>query len=275
MVRKIGRLSVAELEQIDLALLRSLIRERTHHTLEFPLYQSLYRGKKVSPRMGESVQALLDIYEARDPSSSHADLIWSKSLLTVVAQMKEGMPASIDAAPRQFSATEQETVKQLIKTRRSIRIWEDRRVPREIIEQVVEAGLWAPHACNLQTLRFIVLEGNEGRTLFQSGEITGWEVCIVAGQDMRPYEAHAASVPTYNQDLDCGAAVQNMLLMAHSLGLGAVWGTFVGSEDKQVQEKFNIPDYIRLRTYIGMGWPAQACLAPGRISCQEAILAWI
>lgn len=269
----ISGFSLEELQELDPQLLRAVIREKAHHTVEFPLYQALFADGRLSPRVGNSLAQLLAVWAERQLPEHHADIHWSYTLLRVVEEAKAKEKVTVDEDPLiPLQEREREVVEHLIRTRRSIRVWNDKPVARELVEKVIEAGLWAPHACNLQTIRVVVLEGEEGQQLFRSGEITDWQVCIAVGQDMRPYECFTASVPVYNQDLDCGAAVQNMLLMAHALGLGAVWGTFVGEEVEAISQHYNLPGYIRLRTYIALGWPAQTSLAPGRISLEDAIL---
>ena len=267
--------NVEDFEHMDPDLLRAIIREKAHHTVEFPLYQALFAGQAPTPRMGEALRKLLDVWEARGLPTNKPDLQWCYTLLRLSEAFKAGERPEIDRdAQAVFSETERATVERVIRTRRSIRVWQNRPVPRLLIEQVIEAGLWAPHACNLQTLRFIILEGAAGHALFRSGEITGWANCIAVAQDMRIYERFTATVPEYNRDLDCGAGMQNMLLTAHSLGLGADWGTFAPGETEAIRAHFGIAEHFRLRTYLALGWPAQVSLPPGRISPQDAILAW-
>ena len=138
----------------------------------------------------------------------------------------------------------------------------------------MEAALWAPHSCNLQTIRFVVMRGEDGRDLFGPRKITlrHWPVRILVAQDMDVYDCIPGDSPTFNRDLDCGAAVQNMLLYAHSLGLGAVWTSLLHDEAQQLHAHFDLPDYIRIRTCVTVGWPAQHPLPPGRIHLEDAVL---
>jgi nitroreductase len=264
-----------QLRKMEPDLLRAIIREKAHHTVEYPLYRILFSGEKAPRRLGESLTNLLDIWRERNLPIDGEDIRWCQALLEIAEQVKAGRTLTMfDGSLEEFSPEDRSVVQRLLQTRRSIRIWRKDPVSRDLIEEVIRAGQWAPHSCNLQTLRFAVIEFEEEQAILKPGEIDGWRVCIFIGQDMRPYETFAASVPTYNQDLDCGAAVQNMLLCAHSLGLGAVWATFREGEAEEIHRKLHLPDHIRLRTYIALGHPAQSCLAPGRISLEEAILLW-
>jgi nitroreductase len=264
-----------KLKELDPDLLRAIIREKAHHTVEYPLYLHLFAEKKMPPRLGDTLGQLLGIWKERELPADGDDIQWCYSLLALAKKVRAGeKPNLSEAPPLQFSAEEQAVIQKVIETRRSVRIWQMKPVPPYLIELVINSGIWAPHSCNLQTLRFAVLEAEKWQGLFRVGEITGWQVCIAVGQDMRPYDCFSATIPSYNQDLDCGAAVQNMLLCAHSLGLGAVWATFGRGEAEAIHSQLNLPEYIRLRTYIAMGWPAQVSLPPGRLHPNDVILYW-
>jgi len=47
---------------------------------------------------------------------------------------------------------------ELAKSRRSVRQYRQEKIPREQIEKIIEAGIWAPSANNLQPIKFFVLE---------------------------------------------------------------------------------------------------------------------
>ena len=90
-------------------------------------------------------------------------------------------------------------------------------------------------------------------------------MCIIVAQDLRLYEIYQAQIPDFNRFLDCGAAVENMLLAAHGLGLGAVWLTFERGEAGALHKELDLPEHISLTTYIALGWPGQVKLPTGRI----------
>jgi len=275
MAKTISGFTLDELRTMDPMLLRAILREKTHHTLEYPLFQAVYNNKRPSPRMGASVRELLEIWAERGLNTNHQDLEWSRDLLALSERYLKGESGRVNGPPQvPPEAQDAERLQKLIRDRRSIRVWTDEPVPREMVERMIDAALWAPHSCNLQTLRFAVLEGEDGQALMPDGEVGGWQVCILVGQDIRPYEVYTASVPEYNRDLDCGAAVQNLLLMAHALGLGAVWLTFSEGQAETVRERLGMPEYVRLRTYVALGWPAQDTLVPGRLTPDETILVW-
>lgn len=268
-----GKFDRDVLTAMDPMFLRALIRERAHHTLESKVYSALCDGDPVRPDLGDAVQEMLAVVEDRGLPTDSADLQWVYRLLDLAEALKPDERPDLDIPkPEPFSTEEMRTVEKLIRQRRSIREVGDEDVPAWMIKKIVEAGLWAPHACNLQNIRVIVIDDAEGLALFAGKEHRGFRAAIVVCQDMRSYEFYAATVPERNHGLDCGAATQNMLLMAHALGLGATWMTFTKSEMQRIREHYELPDFIRIVTYIGLGWPRLGALAPGRIAVEEAIL---
>ena len=143
----------------------------------------------------------------------------------------------------------------LLQGRRSVRKYQVRKVPRELIEQVLEAARWAPSPHGRQPWRFVVLTRQEtkvrlaehmGETWQQQLQMDGQSAEIVAIR-MEKSRQRILTAPAiiivclYLEDLDrypderrqadettmaiqsIGAAIQNMLLMAYDLGLDTGW----------------------------------------------------
>lgn len=269
------RFSRDNLMRLDPDLLRSIIRERTHHTLEHVVYSIMAGKAEPRPDPGRIVRLLLEAWDARGFDADLPDIRWAKTLLKLADTLAGGGKHAIDCEkPRRFSQTEQALVDELLRQRRSIRHWTSEDVPQWMIRKVIEAALWAPHACNLQTLRFIVLDHGSDPKLFSCPEFQGHRAKILVLQDTRAYDFFGVSIPERNRLLDCGAAVQNLLLMAHALGLGAVWSTFTAREIELLNSAFGLPEHLVLRTYVALGWPAQPVIPPGRILVEDAVLSW-
>ena len=138
-----------------------------------------------------------------------------------------------------------------IRGRRSVREYENRSVPMEIVEQILDAGRMAPSAMAKEPWEFIVVTSEATRR--QIAELTDYgrfiataPVCIVV---------FCQNVKYYIED-GC-AAVENMLLAAHALGLGACW---VAGDKKPytdaVAQVLGAPDNVRLVALIPVGYPA-------------------
>jgi nitroreductase len=143
---------------------------------------------------------------------------------------------------------------ELIKTRRSIRKYQDKEVPKDLIMKVLEAGRWAPSASNNQPWRFVVVRDKElirkiGAFSTVIGAINRFiqtvPVILVIFS-----EAHHRWV-----DVDCGMCAQNIMLEAHSLGFGTC---FIGAfREKDVKDILGIPQKARIIGLITLGYPSE------------------
>ena len=100
----------------------------------------------------------------------------------------------------------------------------------------------------------------------------GGPVHLIVLQDMRCYRANSFT-PVRNQLLDAGAAGQNMVLAAHAVGLESVWLTFRNKEfSDRLRARFNLPDYMRLVTYVDVGYGDQTPYPPLRWDVKDTVL---
>ena len=107
-----------------------------------------------------------------------------------------------------------------IKNRRSVRRFEDRPVPEEIIGKIVEAGQWAPSACNRQDWKFIIVDSEEvkGNLLRETtAHFVGKAPLLI----FVVYSNRTDNLEYKDHLLSAAMAAQNMQLAAHALGLGA------------------------------------------------------
>lgn len=110
-----------------------------------------------------------------------------------------------------------------IKTRRSIRKFKDIPVEKEILDKIIEAGTYAPSGKNKQSAIIIAITNKE--VLEELAKINA-EVINLNKKTM--YDAPAVLVVLANKDIstyvhDGCAVIENMLLAAHSLGIGSCW----------------------------------------------------
>ncbi len=142
-----------------------------------------------------------------------------------------------------------------IEARRSIRKYEKRSVPEDILQKILEAGRWAPSASNAQPWNFIVLKDEGIRKevarvttygKFLAEAPLGIAVVIDPRASTHPVE-------------DGAIATQNMLLAAHALGLGTCWiGSYGSVHEEKVKKILGIPENKRLLSLISVGFPAES-----------------
>ena len=143
-------------------------------------------------------------------------------------------------------------------TRTSIRRYTEQPVPEEMIDKLMRAAMAAPSAGNQQPWEFYVITDHE---------------MIQKAAECSPYsrflkDAPLVIVPVYRTEglrfpdyahIDLSAAVENLLLEADALGLGAVWCGIAPLKERQqaVREALSIPDALEAFALIGAGFPAE------------------
>jgi nitroreductase len=170
-----------------------------------------------------------------------------------------------------------------IQGRRSIRSYEDRPVPMELIREVLEAGTWAPSAKNGQQWRFTVLAGASKKRLtdlFRS-ELEALKVKIGMVQMGSSFgscgimERAPVLIMVWNagdhgwetEAHSVAAAIQNMLLKAHGLGLGSLWIGDIYYTKEALERHLGKP--WKLMAAVTLGWPESTPSPPSKKPVEE------
>lgn len=115
------------------------------------------------------------------------------------------------------------SILQTLMQRRSVRAYLDIPVPEALLEQLLQAAMAAPTACNSQPWEFIVITEGEVldalRARLRFAPYNAPAAIVVCGN---PGIAHNSAGKRYWEQ-DCSAAMQNILIAATGLGLGSVW----------------------------------------------------
>jgi len=274
MAVKIHGYTKEDLMKMDHDVLRAILHERTHHTIEVLIYRIL-NGKLRKPlNFGNQAKVVLDIWKERGLPTNAPDLQWCIRYVELAEKLNAGEMVNLGTElPEPFSDAEMDTVKKLMYKRRSIRQFKDKPIPEEIIKQILFAGLMAPQGCNVGSTRFIVLRDPEEWKLVQSDIPIENGVMILVCQDMRIYKALRFDefVPQ-NIYYDAAAAADHMCLMTHALGLGACWLTHGEKTSKRIREYFGLPETFVTRCHIIVGWPDEAPIKSRRIRLDETII---
>ncbi len=231
--------------------------------------------------MDLQAQMVFDVWQEKGLPVDTPDMLWVKRYLDIAAKIRLGEPVDLkEPLPEPFTDAEMQVVRKLIYGRRSIRDWEDREVPDERIEQILEAGRAAPIGCNLGHLKFVVLKDPEEKKLIWSDISTKKAaVIIVVCHDERIAEAVCQDrlVPQ-NPGFDAAAAADHMLLMAHALGLGGVWLSELKETEKtkdtgeEFRVRYGLPDYYKVDVHIAVGWTAIGSIKSARPPLSEMVI---
>lgn len=143
-------------------------------------------------------------------------------------------------------------LEQAIHERRAIRKYNDRPVEKEIIIRIIEAGTWAPSACNVQGWKFIVINDvNIIRTIVKMGAATFLNSTKQAIMVLYDNQTDNLEYNDYIQS--ASACIQNMLLEAHSLGVGTCWVNNLPTKNK-LRKLLSIPKQYSPIALISLGY---------------------
>ena len=182
----------------------------------------------------------------------------------------------------------------VLSERRSVRKYQARPVPEELVKKVLEAAGWAPSAHNAQPWRFIVLADPQMKRGLAEAMAKAWTAdatkegvfiepekfklrierfadapilvlacfCMEGMERLLDIEKQRLERDLASQSL--AASLQNVLLAAHSLGLGACWFCAPSFCKQTVRETLEIPKEVEPEALVTLGYPAEEPLAPAR-----------
>ena len=167
---------------------------------------------------------------------------------------------------------EREKLLELIKNRRSIRSWSEGDLSDRDFEILINAAKWAPSSSHRQPWHFLLTrDRNKIKILSEIRNqkfVKNAPNCIIVLINTQTYKADEINYTPY---LDAGAAIQNLLLMAHNINFGACWVNFGKKEVpdikkiKQINSLFQIPEHFQIISIIPIGrLPITIPYPPGR-----------
>ena len=274
--------SKADLLKLPREALGGVLRERVHHMIEVPLYPTLLKWKgKAIPNFGDQAQMVFNVWRERGLPEDTPDIAWVKRYLAVAERIRSGeTPAVEEPLPVPFDEDEMNVVRKLIWGRRSIRDWVAKPIPEEMIEEILDAGNAAPIGCNLGHLRFVVLTSPEDKAMIWSDVSTknaGAIIVVCHDKRVPPAVCHDRLVPQ-NPGFDAAAAGTQMLLMAHALGLGAVWLSELKETSKtndtgqEFKKRYGLPDYLEVHFHLSLGWTAIGSIKSARPALADLVI---
>lgn len=165
--------------------------------------------------------------------------------------------------------------------RRSIRRYERRQVPDEILEQILYAASFSPNAGNRQTTRIVVCQDGEindqlgcinktafngrvsqiGNFVSESQPSIADDPCIASAFYGAPTVITLFGPKNFlYAEADCWIMANNIALAAYSLGVGScVLGraedTFASGFGMELQKKWNVPEGFEAKAHITLGYP--------------------
>jgi nitroreductase len=166
------------------------------------------------------------------------------------------------------------SVYETIKTRRSVRAYQDKPVPEESLTRILDAARLAPSGHNRQPWKFVVVTDPETREKLSVAAKDQMFVAeapvVIAAVGLDPERIMSCDIPA--DPVDVAIAIDHMTLVAVEEGLGTCWiGAFF---QDPVREILGIPDKYKVVELLTLGYPADEPRPKARkpleaIVCQE------
>ncbi|MBI2650118.1 nitroreductase family protein [Candidatus Woesearchaeota archaeon] len=153
-----------------------------------------------------------------------------------------------------------------IRTRRSIRKYKDKDVPWDNVVEILQAGKYAPFAGNIFNVKFIVVKNEDKRKAIAEASVQQYwmqdaPIHIVTIGEPEKAERYYGTRGTRLYTIQgAAAAIENMLLTAHSLGLGSCWvGAF---DEEEIRRLCNLPEHVNVQGIVTIGYADEVPQAP-------------
>lgn len=167
-----------------------------------------------------------------------------------------------------------EAVLRIIKERRSIRDFQKKDIPDELIEKLIDAIIWAPSAGNLQARKFFFVRNEQikkelAAAALNQNFIAAAPIVAVGCTDNRIGSRYGERGIYLYAVQDVACSIMNMMLVACENGLGTVWcGAF---KENEVSYILKLPQHLRPVAIVPLGYPSSIPTAPKRVLTEEAI----
>ncbi len=143
-----------------------------------------------------------------------------------------------------------------IEQRRSIRNFTEQTVDIKALYEIIQAGVWAPSGLNNQPWRFVIITDAPIRTQLAE-QTTYGHIVLAAPALIAVYLDREAMYDDLKDAQSAGACIQNMLLAAEALDLGAVWLGQILKNRVKVGEILDLPANLELMAVIAIGHPSR------------------
>jgi nitroreductase len=165
---------------------------------------------------------------------------------------------------------------EIIKSRRTIKEFLPKFVEWDKISKIIDAARHAPSSGNLQNWKFVVVIETELKKQLAEAALQQYEIInasaliVVCGEPEKAGRYYGLRGERLYTTQNCAAAIQNMLLEAHSLGLGTRWiGAF---EEEMVKRLLSIPEEgVRPQAIIAVGYPKEIPPKPPKLPLETLV----
>ncbi|QQG38940.1 MAG: nitroreductase family protein [Candidatus Woesearchaeota archaeon] len=165
-------------------------------------------------------------------------------------------------------------IKEAIEKRRSARNYNNKNISWELLDEILDAGRYAPSAGNIQTWKVIIVTGAKDKQkialcCLNQEWINKASVALILCSNLSILKKHYEKEAERYSRLNIGAVAQNIMLRATSLGISNCWvDTF---ESKSLRRHFKIPEEIIPEVIITLGFSDEKLEVPRKVELEKLV----
>lgn len=156
-----------------------------------------------------------------------------------------------------------DSILSIIKSRRSIRKFKDTPIKKEDLKELIEAGIHAPTGANTQCYRFVITTYQNDINYMSRNRTRFFRTCKAIIYCFADWKVCWNNYPDKSKLFpnlpywDCGAAIQNILLLAEHKGIGTCWISMSPQMKctDWVNKTYNVPNTYEVMGAIAIGYP--------------------
>lgn len=227
------------------------------------------------------------LVEKHGYSDSHPVIQWMRAILDSYEDFGVRFVGARKGPAPVYHQDRMPELLSLLRERRSCRVWAPEQPTKDecmaIAQSLIESARWAPCSGNRQSWRFKVIVDKEAKQLLhglKEPHCLAAPLLIFIGIDRSVYGALGGR--ELGIFIDGGAVVEQMILAAHSLGLGTCWNHFAKDliyarpanppRYRRFVRAMNIPQHIEPIAILAVGYPEYNPPAPARLGVEELLL---
>lgn len=267
--------------------LLSLMRHESHR-IEKAVYNDILESKAETYRTKLSrVRRIHKILAERGVREDEPTVEWSRQIAVAFDNLAADFIEPNSTRPSTLEPGAGEDFVSFVRSRRSARVWsDDQPNPEELLaiaRTMIDGARWAPNSGNRQAWRFRIMVDDAEKLLLKGikeQHTLSAPLLVFVGMDTRVYGALGAS--ERGVFIDAGAAIMQMLLVAHAWGIGVCWNHFADDliqsrESNRVAygrftEALGIADYIAPIAIVAIGRPEFLPPEPARTDIDDLLL---
>jgi len=164
---------------------------------------------------------------------------------------------------------------ELIQTRRNVKYFLPKFVSWDNVARILDAARHAPSCGNIQNWKFVVVFDPDKKHQIAEACYGQYEIVqagiliVVCAEPEKAERYYGVRGERLYSVQNCAAAIQNMLLEAHSLGLATCW--IGGFEEESVKSTLNIPEDARPQAIIAVGYAKEVPAKPPKYPLEPIV----